>query len=478
MLHFIENKLSEFRSCFSRQKSFNWFQIIVISLMVRYDSLGVTSFIRALFIKADLYETMLHFFRSEAFVTSHLKTCWHKLVHGVAPFIRMNGRILLLGDGTKVSKEARKMPGVKKLCQESEDSSKPQFIHGHMFGGVAAVIGNHLNSFAIPLDLNIQDGLKETALWNGGDVSNSLSHVLQMIQNGHDITRTFDEDCYLVLDRYFLTVPGLQKLKELNEQEGPSLDIITRAKNNCTAYEKPSAPTSHRRGRPAKKGKAIKLIDLFDDRSNEFITDTVQMYGKSQEVSYLTLNLLWGIKLYQELRFVLVQCGGSRAIFVSTDLSMEPTMIIESYAHRFKIECMFRELKQQIQGFNYHFWSKSMPKLNRFKKKNDPDQLSSVNSEHDRKKVLLAVDACERFVMCSEIAMGLLQLIALQPAYVEVIQKSHYLRTSHEGRVSEATVKEYLRNQLFRLISLNPHSAISQLILSMQDAIADDSKAA
>ena len=96
--------------------------------------------------------------------------CWHKIIFRHAPFIRLNGRILILGDGTKVSKESRHMPGAEKLCQESEDSSKPQFIHGHMFGGSGTVIGNSSNSFCIPLDLNIQEGLKETASRDNGNL--------------------------------------------------------------------------------------------------------------------------------------------------------------------------------------------------------------------------------------------------------------------------------------------------------------------
>ena len=157
MLKFIEKLLSEFRSCFTRARTYEWFLVIISALLVRSDSLGVTSFIRALSLNHRLYETMLHFFRSAAYKTAELKTCWHKIIHKNAPFIRIEGRPLLLGDGCKVSKEARYMPGVKKLCQESEDSSKPQFIHVHMFGGIGTAIGNCLNSFSIPLDLTIQD---------------------------------------------------------------------------------------------------------------------------------------------------------------------------------------------------------------------------------------------------------------------------------------------------------------------------------
>lgn len=43
---------------------------------------------------------------------------------------------IYVGDGVKASKEAKKMPGVKKLHQESENSSKGEYILGHMFGGI------------------------------------------------------------------------------------------------------------------------------------------------------------------------------------------------------------------------------------------------------------------------------------------------------------------------------------------------------
>lgn len=468
MLKFIEQKLFVFRSCFSRTAAFNWFILIIVALMTRVDSLGVTSFIRALSLAPRFYESMLHFFRSHAFKTHALKTAWHKIVLQNAPLIRLNNRILILGDGTKVSKESRHMPAVKKLCQESEDSSKPQFIHGHMFGGIGAVIGNEANSFCIPLDLNIQDGLKETSSWEGGDISDSATHVIQMIRNSHEISQTFEQNCYCVLDRYFLTVPALAELSTLNADSKHRLDIITRAKNNCVAYEKSVPSSVPRRGRPRKKGEAVKLGDLFTKRKDDFTKTSVMMYGKKQEIEYLSLNLLWGSKLYQEVQFVLVKYSNCTAIFVCTDLTLNPVLVIEAYAHRFKIECMFRELKQQIHGFHYHFWTPSTPKLNKYKKKSDPDPLSTVKKEN-QESVLLTIDAIERFVLCSEIAMGLIQMIALTPKFVNTIEKHRYLRTFHEGKVSEATVMDYLRKHFFRLLSLNSHSYISRLILSMQE---------
>jgi hypothetical protein len=41
-----------------------------------------------------------------------------------------------IGDGIKVGKEGRKMPGVKRLHQESGDVNKPEWIRGHYFSAL------------------------------------------------------------------------------------------------------------------------------------------------------------------------------------------------------------------------------------------------------------------------------------------------------------------------------------------------------
>ena len=49
---------------------------------------------------------------------------------------------IFVGDGVKQYKEGRKMPGVKKLFQESENFTKPEYIHKHMFGGLGILAEN------------------------------------------------------------------------------------------------------------------------------------------------------------------------------------------------------------------------------------------------------------------------------------------------------------------------------------------------
>ena len=123
-----------------------------------------------------------------------------------------------------------------------------------------------------------------------------------------------------------------------------------------------------------------------------------------------------GQGLYQELRFVLVKYDGLRSILVSSDLSLSPEQIIEIYAHRAKIEDCFREFKQNLGGFGYHFWTKSLPKLNHFAGKEDPDPMATVSDAHDRRKILSNIHAIEGFVLFACIAMGILQLVVCDPS--------------------------------------------------------------
>ncbi|WP_240419999.1 hypothetical protein [Paenibacillus periandrae] len=118
--------------------------------------------------------------------------------------------------------------------------------------------------------------------------------------------------------------------------------------------------------------------------------------------------------MYQELRFVLVVHEGRCSILVSTDLSLAAPDIIRLYGYRFKIECTFREMKQVTHAFGYRFWSKSIPKLNRFLKKEEAHPLETVKNEQDRQRIQKTIQAIEGFVMCQCISMGLLQLIAFR----------------------------------------------------------------
>ncbi|WP_229522481.1 hypothetical protein [Paenibacillus monticola] len=151
----------------------------------------------------------------------------------------IQNRVVLVGDGMKQAKEGRRMSGVKKLHQESENVSKGDYIFGHLFGAIGILVGDSRKWFCLSLFMNLQDGVQTILGWKKSrGEAQTPSHVVQMIEQGFEAAKGFGQ-ALLLLDRYFLSVPALERLNACHLASETRMHLVTKAKSNVVAYERP-----------------------------------------------------------------------------------------------------------------------------------------------------------------------------------------------------------------------------------------------
>lgn len=110
-----------------------------------------------------------------------------------------------------------------------------------------------------------------------------------------------------------------------------------------------------------------------------------------------------------------------------------------------------------------------MTKLKRFKKKDEIELIDKIEDSKVKERIVSTLNAIEMYVMCSCIAIGLLQIIALKFSATELNNKiSRYLRTPSKEIVSEATVACYLRKNTFRIMAKDLGLSITKIIKNKQ----------
>lgn len=451
---------------FARKATFHWFVVAVVGLLVRLDQHGVSSSIRWLRIRPDAYESFLAFFRSKGLKLRELLQDWQLLVAARSARRTSAGALVLLGDGIKVAKEAERMPGVKKLHQESDNSGKAPWIVGHHFGMVGMLLGTGEKSFCVPVAGELHEGApairklqgKESPTIAGAEKTTVVTLMGHLVKT---VVGNLGEPCLAVLDAYFSVGDTFQIAKTAQGPDGQRrLHILTRAKGNVVAYE--DAPTQYSgRGRPRTHGRKVALRKLFTTRSEAFEPISVTAYNEVKTVCVLCLDLLWK-PIGEKLRFVLVKDKSQTPfILMCSDLTLCPAEIVELYANRFKIEVTFKTLKHLIGGFAYHFWTGAWREEEGLSL--SLEQLKDM-PERAQRLIAEAMNAIEVFVNIALIATGMLQLLAID--CTEEIRKRHrwWLRTYSSDVPSEEMVKTVLQHEFYHHFRDFKHTPIYRII--------------
>lgn len=386
------------RPACSRYVTFLWMALVMASMVIRPDLLGVTSFVRGSFLQPFTYNLLLHFFHSTALACDLLAELWIKLALRLFKPVTVDGFVVFAADGLKVPKEGKKMPAVKCLHQESSDNSKAEYIMGHSFQAISLLVNSHNGQvFSVPLLSRICEGLifrrSKTRL-------SLLDKLAQLFINVATIAKV---KAILVADAYYCSRKVIDPLL----REGHLL--VSRARSNSVAFLPPTPSNKPKRGRPSLYGTKVHLRDYF--KAWQTFKEAISpVYGETDvTIKYREVDLMWR-PVGRLVRFVLVKHPTrGKIILLSSSLNLDAISIIRIYGLRFKIEVSFKQAIHTLGTYAYHFWMKSMIPI----KRGSGDQTLVSKSETYKRDVARKLDAYHRYVQLGCIAQGLLQHLAI-----------------------------------------------------------------
>ena len=422
---------SQLRECCSRTRTFMWFLVALVGFSIRDDLLGVSSFIRCIGLAPFCYDRLLDFFHSPALKVELLNQLWTALVFKLHPeIVRFNGMPVIVGDGLKIGKSGRKMPGVKLLHQESDSNTKPEYIMGHSCQAAALLVRGLNSIMALPLAARIHEGV----IFSNRDKRTLLDKMVLLLN-----TLRMPEKFIFLADAYYASRKIILPLLESGNH------LVSRVKTTATAYFPASPTPPGKRGRKKVYGEKIKLISLFDD-IGKMIEAPSPIYGETNvTLRYRAIDLLWrpiGIMV----RFVLVDHPArGRCILMGTDLEMTAMEIIELYSYRFKIEVSFKQAIHTIGAYLYHFWMAAMKPL----KRRQGNQYPHRENKRYRQAIRRKLDAYHRFIQVGIVAQGI--MVALSTTAPALVWSSFgsWLRTmNHKQCPSEMVVGMALKNNV------------------------------
>jgi len=437
----------------SRLRTFLWFATCVAGLTVRTDLLGVTSIVRALGLHARYYDKLLDHFHGTGVHLDKMTALWTQVVLRLFPQpLRVNGRLVLVGDGIKVPKCGKKMPAVKLLHQESDSNTKPEYIMGHSLQAVSVLVQAANSVLAVPLAMRIHEGL----VWSNRDKRTLLDKMLSLLSIV-DIRQPF----YFVADAYYASQKIVTGLLDQDNH------LVTRVKSTAVAYHPYRRGGSPKRGRPRIYGEKVKLRSLFADTQGMEQAASPVYGDKNVTLQYQVTDLLWR-PVGRLVRFVVViHPTRGRCLLMCTDTSLSAIEIIRLYGLRFKIEHGFKQAVRVVGTFSYHFWMKKMKPLRR----RNGNQYLHRESKQYRQAVKRKINAYHLFVLAGVVSQGLLQYLAATAPKLVWTCFGSWLRTIRPGIApSELVVATALRHSLPEfLLSAAENNNLAKFIVDRQD---------
>jgi DDE superfamily endonuclease len=329
-----------FSPCFTAP-SFAYFQSYMWALMVVEGRKCLTRLARcAFFHQRDLssWERFLAEHRwSLSAVTDRLVTL---VVSKLGEKLQVHGAYLLGKDTTLVAKTAKRMPGVQKWKDHSDNADRGAYLIGHHWNLVGLISQWKSRWLCWPLVMRLVPGLKGARQWIVGDTVEPMSFWDAAIAAILELTRCLGEaSIRVVADAYYSKAPFLNGLL------ARGIHVISRLRKDAGGWDDPEPRPPGTRGRKPRHGRQWTLASLLSEQTPT--RERLTLYGQLTEVVFVTRDV-WLRDVAQKGRVVVLEGAKEPFILVSTDLTLSALQIIEIYGARFSIELTIRDLKQHF----------------------------------------------------------------------------------------------------------------------------------
>ena len=330
--------LQVFAPCFTAP-SLAYFQSYVWALMVVEGRKCLTRLARCAFFHQRNLSSWERFLAGHRWslmaVTERL--VWLVVERLGAP-LQVHGAYLVGTDTTLVAKTTKRMLGVQKWKDHSDNADRGAYLVGHHWNLVGLISPWGTRWLCWPLVMRLVPGLKGARQWIVGDTIAPMSFWDAAIAAILEVTRSLGKASVRVgADAFYSKAPFLNGLR------ARGIDVISRLRKDAVGWDDPEPQPPSKRGRKPRYGRQWPLASLLtaEPPTRERLT----LYGKLTEVVFVVRDV-WLRDVAHKVRVVVLEGAKEPILLVSTDLTLSALQIIEIYGARFSLELTIRDLKQ------------------------------------------------------------------------------------------------------------------------------------
>lgn len=343
----LRSLMAPFGICFSRP-TFRRFQLLALAAVIAVGSRTIAGLVRALRTSARSHPSTFHrFFSMRRWSTWRLARCLARLV--IDQFASA-GTIRLAGDDSTLTHRGKRVYGAG--CHRDavrSTSGCRVFCFGHKWVVLFILVEVPMTRrlWALPLLV----GLYRSRKWD--ETHHERHRSPPEIMRGLLITllRWFPQRRFVFVgDAAYMT----HRLAALAARSQRRLVVVGPFRGDAAIYAPPPVRASHRRGRPAVKGKRLACPSAVT-KSSARSRVRVRWYGCKRH----GIEVVDGIGLWHEqahgnratVRWVFVHdpsAGYKDVYLAATDPTMTPKAIVEAYVGRWAVETTFQEAKTHL----------------------------------------------------------------------------------------------------------------------------------